>query len=100
MTPQTVAVLTALADEASRWQHGYELLGRTGLRSGTLYPILMRLADRGLLETAWEQDAPVGRPRRHLYRMSDAGGRALAEVQHRRVATRGAPGRINPAAAG
>ena len=26
-----------------------------------MYPILMRLADRGLLETAWETDPPAGR---------------------------------------
>jgi Transcriptional regulator PadR-like family len=29
-----------------------------------LYPILMRLADRGLLETAWESEVPAGRRRR------------------------------------
>jgi DNA-binding PadR family transcriptional regulator len=38
-----------------------------------MYPILMRLADRGLLETAWEKDAPDGRPPRHLYRLTRAG---------------------------
>jgi DNA-binding PadR family transcriptional regulator len=37
----------------------------------------MRLADRGLLETAWETDAPAGRPPRHLYRLTGP-GRALA----------------------
>jgi DNA-binding PadR family transcriptional regulator len=38
-----------------------------------MYPILMRLADRGLLETAWEADAEPGRPPRHLYRLTHAG---------------------------
>jgi DNA-binding PadR family transcriptional regulator len=33
----------------------------------------MRLADRGLLETAWESDAPAGRPPRHLYRLTGLG---------------------------
>jgi DNA-binding PadR family transcriptional regulator len=42
-----------------------------------MYPILMRLADRRLLETAWESDVPAGRPPRHLYRLTGA-GRALA----------------------
>jgi PadR family transcriptional regulator, regulatory protein PadR len=43
-----------------------------------MYPILMRLTDRGLLETAWESDAPTGRPPRHLYRLTGE-GRALAK---------------------
>jgi DNA-binding PadR family transcriptional regulator len=42
-----------------------------------MYPILMRLTDRGLLETNWESDAPPGRPPRHLYRLTSE-GRALA----------------------
>jgi DNA-binding PadR family transcriptional regulator len=43
-----------------------------------MYPILMRLSDRGLLETAWEDDIPPGRPQRHHYRLSGS-GRALAK---------------------
>ncbi len=38
-----------------------------------MYPILMRLADRGLLETTWEPDPPPGRPPRHLYRLAAPG---------------------------
>lgn len=40
---------------------------------GSLYPILVRLADRGLLETTWDNDVPAGRPPRHLYRLTGAG---------------------------
>jgi PadR family transcriptional regulator len=42
-----------------------------------MYPILMRLADRGLLETSWETGHVPGRPARHLYRLTDT-GRAYA----------------------
>lgn len=45
-----------------------------------MYPILMRLADRGLLETAWESDVPAGRPPRHLYRLTDTGLELAAEL--------------------
>ena len=38
-----------------------------------MYPILMRLADRGLLETTWATDAEPGRPPRHLYRLTGTG---------------------------
>ena len=46
---------------------------QTGLKAGSLYPILVRLADRGLLEATWEDPLPQGRPPRHLYRLTPAG---------------------------
>jgi PadR family transcriptional regulator PadR len=70
---QTLAVLTALTTEPSTWRHGYDLAGETDLKSGTLYPILIRLADRGLVEARWEDEQPAGRPRRHLYRLTSDG---------------------------
>lgn len=70
---QTILVLLALAENPTAWQHGYELCQQTELKAGTMYPILIRLADRGLLETSWESEIPVGRPPRHLYRLTEAG---------------------------
>jgi PadR family transcriptional regulator PadR len=66
-------VLCALAAEPARWRHGYDLGAETWLKAGSLYPILIRLADRGLLEAAWEDSVPQGRPPRHLYRLTPAG---------------------------
>ena len=74
---QTTAVVLALAEKPAAWRYGYELCQQLDLKPGSLYPILVRLADRGLLETAWENDAPAGRPPRHLYRLTGS-GRALA----------------------
>ncbi|WP_322753958.1 PadR family transcriptional regulator [Frankia sp. Cas3] len=78
-SPQTVAVLRALIATPTVWRYGYELGQEVGLKAGSLYPILIRLADRGLLETCWEQrsDELAGRPPRHLYRLTGA-GRELA----------------------
>jgi DNA-binding PadR family transcriptional regulator len=70
---QTLSVLAALCDQPSQWQHGYALAKMTGLKSGTLYPILMRLADRELVEACWQDEPQPGRPRRHLYRLTAAG---------------------------
>ena len=70
---QTLSVLAALCDQPSEWQHGYALAKQTGLKSGTLYPILIRLADRGLVEACWQDEPQPGRPRRHLYRLTAAG---------------------------
>jgi PadR family transcriptional regulator len=74
---QTLSVLAALCDEPSEWRHGYALAKQTSLKSGTLYPILIRLADRGLVEARWQDEPQPGRPRRHLYRLT-AGGQAAA----------------------
>lgn len=70
---QTLAVLAVLCAQPSAWQHGYAIARDTGLKSGTLYPILIRLADRGLMEARWEDEQPAGRPRRHLYRLTPEG---------------------------
>jgi PadR family transcriptional regulator, regulatory protein PadR len=77
---QTVAVLGAFAADPSTWRYGYELGQEVGLKAGSLYPILMRLSDRGLLDATWETDSPPGRPPRHLYRLSGAGVRLAAEL--------------------
>ena len=80
-SPQTVAILDALAENASDWSHGYDLCRLLGLKAGTVYPILIRLADRGYVETAWEQEVPQGRPPRHLYRLSVAGAEQCASCR-------------------
>jgi PadR family transcriptional regulator PadR len=74
-SPQTVAVLRTLAAHPADWRYGYELGQEVGLKAGSLYPILIRLDDRGLLEARWEEqsEASAGRPPRHLYRLSAAG---------------------------
>jgi PadR family transcriptional regulator, regulatory protein PadR len=96
---QTASVLTALAREPLAWRYGYELGKEIGLEAGTLYPILMRLSDRGLLEATWESDPPVGRPRRHMYRVTAAGERAGIEAQTA-VAVQRPPARGRHAALG
>ena len=53
-SPQAINVLRALAADPARWRYGYDLATEVHLKSGSLYPILVRLADRGLLETSWE----------------------------------------------
>ena len=49
-SPQTVAVVDALAERTTDWSHGYDLCRSLGLKAGTVYPIMTRLADRGLVE--------------------------------------------------
>jgi PadR family transcriptional regulator, regulatory protein PadR len=74
LSPQTLQVLDAFLLVPKDWLYGYDISRNTGLKSGTLYPILMRLAERKLLETSWET-AEVGKPPRHLYRLTREGKR-------------------------
>lgn len=80
-SPQTSLLLESLLRQPSEWRYGYDLSRETGLKSGTLYPILMRLAGKSLLETRWEETTGGGRPPRHMYRLSAPGLRwARAEA--------------------
>jgi DNA-binding PadR family transcriptional regulator len=77
---QTRALLAAFLESAGSWRHGYDLSKETGLKSGTLYPLLMRLSEQGLLEHRWQEAERAGLPPRHVYRLT-ASGLALAREQ-------------------
>jgi len=80
LSPQTLQVLDAFLQNPKDWKYGYDISRNTGLKSGTLYPILMRLAERKLLEASWET-AEIGKPPRHMYRFTPNGLRYAREQQ-------------------
>ena len=80
---QTLAVLATLSDARRQWRYGLELAAATNLKSGSLYPILARLDERGLVESKWLAPEKPGRPARHAYRITAAGRSALNEAQQR-----------------
>jgi PadR family transcriptional regulator PadR len=80
LSPQTFAVLSALADRSFDWLYGLELAKMTDLKSGSLYPILIRLSERALLESRWLEPSEPGRPPRHAYRITAAGRKALTDA--------------------
>lgn len=64
-------------------RYGLEVMERTELSSGTVYPALRRMEMAGLVEGDWEgekQANEAGRPARRYYRLTPAGERALAEA--------------------
>jgi DNA-binding PadR family transcriptional regulator len=82
---QTRALLAVFLDRSQSWRHGYDLSKETGLKSGTLYPLLMRLSEQGLLESCWQDAARPGLPPRHVYRLT-AQGLALAQEKEMEAA--------------
>ena len=88
LSRQTLKVLHELVGAASEWRYGYDLSRETGLQSGTLYPILVRLAERKWLKTRWELPEENGKPR-HLYRLTGEGRRmARAALREANVGLR------------
>ncbi len=77
---QTRAVLAELGARPHAWRHGYDICQATRLRSGTVYPLLIRLHDQGLLEAEWQPPEGPGRPPRHVYRLTAAGLKAAADA--------------------
>ena len=77
-SPQLLSVLAEFLQSEGEWRYGYDISRNTGLKSGTLYPILMRLAEHGMLETSWEAQVE-GRPPRHLYKITGDGLRYARE---------------------
>ena len=103
-SPQTLHVFEALLAAPDAWRYGYDLSRETGLASGSLYPILMRLAEGSLLETRWEPAEQPGRPPRHLYRLTPDGAALARSRLARRAASSQAPApapvvRLRPRAA-
>lgn len=79
ISPVARRVLAVLAQAGSGWSHGYDLCRAAGVKSGTLYPLLIRLEAQGHLEAEWQSPTEPGRPPRHAYRLTTS-GRALAEA--------------------
>jgi PadR family transcriptional regulator PadR len=65
-------VFKVLLDDPAAKHYGLEIGKASGLPSGSIYPLLMRLEQAELLSSQWEdvdQNA-VGRPRRRQYQLT------------------------------
>jgi len=75
-------ILRAMLEAPTEDRYGLELMDMTGVRSGSLYPALSTLEERGWLTSTWEvvDAAEAGRPRRRLYRLTAPGLRHAIEL--------------------
>jgi DNA-binding PadR family transcriptional regulator len=76
-------IVMAVLSQLDEPQYGYsliKLLGEKGFEvdQGTLYPLLRRLEERGLLESDWVVDDP--RPRKY-YRINSTGDSILTDLK-------------------
>jgi PadR family transcriptional regulator, regulatory protein PadR len=107
MTETQERVLRAFLEDPTAPRYGYDLMRAARVQSGTLYPMLARWAEDGLVESEWEPVADEGRggrPPRKFYRLTGEGVRIarleLAELDASRraaVAARPATPALRPA---
>lgn len=85
-------VLSAFYESPADAKYGLQLIKATGIKAGTLYPLLQRFEDDGWIEANWEDADPrsTGRPRRRYYTMTGLGQQV---AQHE---LRTAIGRLHP----
>jgi PadR family transcriptional regulator PadR len=91
LTRTTTRTLLAFLEEPRSWRYGYDLMKAADLSSGTLYPLLARLADDGWLESRWEDSEHPGKPPRQLYRLTASG-----RTQARQALERARPSWLRP----
>lgn len=81
ITPQLRKVLTCFDAEAEPEPlYGYEIMQVTGLKSGTVYPLLARLEQRGWVRSAWSDKPPTGHPPQRHYWLTEDGDEAVHEL--------------------
>ncbi|TPW03165.1 MAG: putative PadR family transcriptional regulator [bacterium] len=73
LSPAARRVLAALVQAGSCGRHGYDLCREAQIKSGTLYPLLIRLEAQGYLVADWQASEVPGRPPRHVYRLTAVG---------------------------
>lgn len=82
ITMQLVRVIDVLLAAPSRVHYGLEIIKASGLPSGTIYPILMRLEQLGWVESSWEEidTSKEGRRPRRYYRLTALGATSSEAV--------------------
>jgi len=90
MTPPTRMILSYLAEHDDEDLWGLRIIGMTDLGPGTVYPLLGRLEEAGLVSARWEEVNPadVGRPRRKFWSLTYAGQMKARSVKTSRKETR------------
>jgi PadR family transcriptional regulator, regulatory protein PadR len=99
MTGPLERVLRAFLADPAAPRYGYDLMKAAGLQSGTLYPLLGRLAEEKLVTSAWETPQQEGQRPRRYYTLTGEGVR-VARLELARLPAghqRGPARRVSPA---
>lgn len=73
-TQALIQIVSALPSRSDAMFWGYEIMQATGLKSGTVYPLLQKLCDEEMLSSSW-----VGR--RRYYHLTGKGRRFVKAIK-------------------
>jgi DNA-binding PadR family transcriptional regulator len=75
LTVPVAKVLSSFLSDVDTARYGVDLMEQSGLGSGTMYPILQKLAAAGWVSSSWEEGDPavLGRPVRRYYLLTPNG---------------------------
>lgn len=101
---ESVLALQSDGEQAYGFKLAKHIAGASGNATltshGTLYKALARMAERGLVDSAWEDPADAesdGRPRRRTYTVTAEGEVAIARERARLTAAVTGIGAVSPA---
>lgn len=83
LTHPTAVILYAVSRGI---RYGFDIIDASGLRSGTVYPVLRRLEDAGLLRSSWERVHTAReeqRPPRRYYQLTGSGAETVKQALQR-----------------
>jgi PadR family transcriptional regulator, regulatory protein PadR len=85
VTGKSLEILLFLSARHQNEYSGNDISRALGISSGTLYPLLVKLKQTGMIDDRWEEGDPsaLGRPRRRYYRVCGLGIRATEEKLRR-----------------
>ena len=98
-TPALLDILDALLSLDR--PYGLEIIERTGLPSGTVYPALTRLESEKWVRSWWQTEEPSARgPRKRLYELTPLGAEQARLAVAKRPASISRPDAVRPARPG
>lgn len=97
-TDATLRVAAALMDQPHAPHWGYQTSKSSGVRPGTLYPILNKFLEEGWLAGKWENPEEIsGRPPRRYYELTAEGMSGLRALLASAAGTRFSSAPLRPA---
>jgi PadR family transcriptional regulator, regulatory protein PadR len=105
ITIQTLLVLQTLLEDPASEHYGLKISERSGLPTGSIYPILARLESAGWVASSWEDidESAAGRRARRYYQLTDEGAEKaqdeIAALQRRLAASAARMPQLHPGSA-
>lgn len=83
LTNNALQVMAVMHSDLDGQHYALSLSQATNLSNGTLFPILDKLENMGLIEAEWEAKNPHGRRARRFYKLTGEGVQQFLEAREK-----------------